>query len=73
MTPGGLDAEEQIQRTSDHCDPESGGSRTDGKRRLSGAQDQRATYYQWKLKYGGMEAADIRRLPQLEEEDLCLK
>jgi putative transposase len=27
-----------------------------------------ATYYKWKTKYGGMEAADIRRLRELEEE-----
>ena len=26
-----------------------------------------ATYYQWKSKYGGMEAADIRRLRELNE------
>ena len=26
-----------------------------------------ATYYQWKSKYGGMEAAEIRRLRELEE------
>ncbi len=25
-----------------------------------------ATYYKWKAKYGGMEAADIRRLRVLE-------
>lgn len=27
-----------------------------------------ATYYQWKSKYGGMEAADIKRLRGLENE-----
>ena len=32
-----------------------------------------ATYYQWKSKYGGMEAADIRRLKELEEENRRLK
>ena len=26
-----------------------------------------ATYYKWKTKYGGMEAADIRRLRELEK------
>jgi hypothetical protein len=30
MTRRGLNAEEQIQRTLDHLDPESGGSRTNG-------------------------------------------
>lgn len=32
-----------------------------------------ATYYQWKSKYGGMEAADIRRLRELEDENRKLK
>ena len=32
-----------------------------------------ATYYKWKAKYGGMEAADIKRLPELEEENRRLK
>ncbi|MCC5810133.1 MAG: transposase, partial [Ectothiorhodospiraceae bacterium] len=32
-----------------------------------------ATYYQWKSKYGGMEAADVRRLKELEEENARLK
>ena len=32
-----------------------------------------ATYYQWKTKYGGMEASDIRRLRELEEENRRLK
>jgi putative transposase len=32
-----------------------------------------ATYYKWKAKYGGMEAADIRRLREQEEENRRLK
>ncbi len=32
-----------------------------------------ATYYKWKSKYGGMEASDIRRLKELEEENQRLK
>jgi putative transposase len=32
-----------------------------------------ATYYNWKAKYGGMEASDIRRLKDLEEENRRLK
>ena len=32
-----------------------------------------ATYYQWKAKFGGMEASDIRRLKELEEENTKLK
>ena len=32
-----------------------------------------ATYYNWKGKYGGMEASDIRRLKLLEGENQQLK
>ena len=32
-----------------------------------------ATYYQWKAKFGSMEASDIRRLKELEEENTKLK
>lgn len=32
-----------------------------------------ATYYQWKTKYGGMEASDIKRLRELEDENRRLK
>lgn len=31
------------------------------------------TYYQWKSKYSGMQAADIRRLRELEDENRRLK
>ena len=32
-----------------------------------------ATYYNWKSKYGGMEASDVKRLKELEEENHRLK
>lgn len=32
-----------------------------------------ATFYNWKSKYGGMEASDVRRLKDLEEENIRLK
>jgi putative transposase len=32
-----------------------------------------ATYYAWKSKFGGMEASDVRRLRDLEEENARLK
>jgi len=32
-----------------------------------------ATYYNWKSKYGGMEASDIRRLKEIEDENQRLK
>lgn len=32
-----------------------------------------STYYNWKSKYGGMEASDVKRLKALEEENSRLK
>ena len=32
-----------------------------------------ATYYKWKSKYGGMEASDLKRNKELEEENSRLK
>ena len=32
-----------------------------------------ATYYNWKSKYGGMEASDVKRLKALKEENVKLK
>ena len=32
-----------------------------------------ATYYNWKAKYGGMAASDVRRLRQVEDENRRLK
>ena len=32
-----------------------------------------ATYYNWKSKYGGMGASDIKRLKELEDENRRLK
>jgi len=32
-----------------------------------------ATYYQWKSKYGGLEASDLKRIRELEAENAKLK
>ncbi len=32
-----------------------------------------ATFYNWKAKYGGMEASDVKRLKELEAENTELK
>lgn len=32
-----------------------------------------ATYYNWKSKYGGMEASDIKKIKDLEDENRRLK
>ena len=73
MTRGGLNAEEQIQRTSDHRDPKSGGKRTTVRDVCREHEISDATYYQWKSKYGGMQASDIKRLRELEDENRRLK
>ena len=33
----------------------------------------KATFYNWKSKYGGMEASDVKRMKELEEENARLK
>ena len=33
----------------------------------------KSTFYTWKAKYGGMEASDLQRLRELEEENRRLK
>ena len=33
----------------------------------------KATLYNWKSKYGGMESSDVKRLKELEEENARLK
>ena len=40
-------------------------------RRAHGICD--ATYYKWKSKYGGMEASDLKRVRELEEENAKLQ
>jgi putative transposase len=32
-----------------------------------------ATYYQWKSKYGGLEASELKRIKELEDENRKLK
>lgn len=32
-----------------------------------------ATYYKWKSKYGGIEASELKRIKELEEENAKLK
>ncbi len=32
-----------------------------------------ATFYQWRSKYGGMEASDLQRMRELEQENARLK
>jgi putative transposase len=68
MTPGDPNAEKQIQRTSDHRDLEAGEAGRTVKDVCREHELSEATYYKWKAKYGGMEAADIKRLRELEEE-----
>ncbi len=37
------------------------------------AEISEATYYNWKAKYGGMEASDIKRMKDLEDDNRRLK
>jgi putative transposase len=32
-----------------------------------------ATYYKWKSKYGGLEASELKRIKELEQENARLK
>ncbi|PHM44331.1 transposase [Xenorhabdus szentirmaii] len=47
------------------------GMKVDDIRRQNGISN--AIYYNWKSKYGGMEANDVKRLKELEEENTKLK
>ena len=38
-----------------------------------GLEISKATLYNWKAKYGGMESSDVKRLKELEEENSRLK
>ena len=60
--------EEQIVRILKEAD--AGGTVTDLCRRHGIAT---ATYYQWKSKYGGLDASDLKRLKELEHENAQLK
>ena len=51
-------------------DHENGMSATDLARQHGISQ---GTIYNWKKKYGGMEASDLKRLKELEEENARLK
>ena len=60
--------EEQIVRILKEAD--AGGTVKDLCRRHGIAT---ATFYQWKSKYGGLEASDLRKLKELEHENSRLK
>ena len=40
---------------------------------MSSGRHQRATYYQWKSKCGGLEASGLRRVEELEAENARLE
>ena len=60
--------EEQIVRILKEAD--AGGTVKDLCRRHGIAT---ATYYQWKSKYGGLEASDLKKLREIEHENARLK
>ena len=73
MTRGGLNAEEQIQRTSDHRDPESGGRKKDRKGRLPRTRDQRRDLLPVEVKVRWHGSLRHKRLRELDEENRRLK
>ena len=64
---------EPVHGRADHRDPAGTGSRGEDVGRLPQARDQRATFYKWKAKYGGLEVSDAKRLKALEDENAKLK
>jgi len=69
----GRNEAEQVQRGTDHRDLEGTGS-WDGEAevcRRHGVSS--ATFYKWKLKFGGLEVSEARQLRLLEEEKARLK
>ncbi len=62
-----------IYRTPDHCRSEVCRSRTyrQGVCREAGISE--TSYYNWKAKYGEMEASDIKKMKDLEDKNRRLK
>jgi putative transposase len=73
MTRGGLSEAAQIQRASDHRNLESVEAGRTVKDVCREHEVSEAAYYQWKSKYGGMQASDTKRLRELEDENRRLK
>jgi len=71
--PGGSHEEGTFYRDPDHWDPEGSGCRNFGERALPQPRISDATYYNWKSKYGGMSASDLKRLKEMERELSQLK
>ena len=70
--------EEQIiailaHRRADHCHLEGARGRDEDGRPVPQARDQRASFYNWKAKYGGLEVSEAKRLRGLESENAKLK
>ncbi len=69
---GNDEALEIYRRASDLCAPSSGaGTAVEDICRSMGISQ--ATFYIWKKKFGELDASEVRRLRQLEEENLKLK
>ena len=73
MTRGGRYEEGAVQRDTDHqiLHEIEGGRLVKDVCREYGISDQ--TYYNWKAKYGGMTASDVKKLKELEAENRKLK
>jgi hypothetical protein len=73
MQPGGSDEKITIHRNPDCSNSQGGGCRHAGQGDLSQARHLRRHYYNWKSKYGGMSASDLKRIKELESENAKLK
>lgn len=62
-----------IYRESDRIRPQTAGRGIPVKDIARDLGISEATFYNWKSKYGGMEASDVKRLKDLESENAELK
>ncbi|AFR02293.1 transposase [Pectobacterium carotovorum subsp. carotovorum PCC21] len=62
-----------MHRTPDHRRSEARRSRRTVKDVCREAEISEASYYNWKVKFGGMEASDIKKMKDLEDENRRLK
>jgi putative transposase len=68
MIPGDSDEEITILRNADRRDSERSETGRAVKEICRKHGISEATYYNWKSKYGGLEASDLKRLRELEGE-----
>ena len=73
MSRGVIYEEVSIYRQSDSSHSQASRSRNAGCRSLPRIRYEQRQFYQWRSKYGGMDASLMRRLKELEAENARLK